>query len=45
MNIPRLSAGGVRHEHFERIANNTDNKNNPIALDKEELLQILEISL
>jgi alcohol dehydrogenase class IV len=41
LKIPRLSAFGVEMEKFERIVNITDNKNNPVNLLYEDLLQIL----
>jgi hypothetical protein len=41
MNIPRLRSGGILTEHFDKIVNATDNKNNPIPLDKAEMKQIL----
>lgn len=45
MNIPRLSQGGVTSADVEKIAAVTDNKNNPIALEHEELIEILEMAL
>jgi len=42
MNIPRLRSYGILPEHFEKIVNATDNKNNPIALDHDEMLEVLE---
>ncbi len=44
MNIPRLSQGGVTSSDFTKIVNATDNKNNPVALSKEEMLEILEMA-
>jgi alcohol dehydrogenase class IV len=44
MNIPRLSQGGVTFSDFIKIVNATDNKNNPAALNKEEMLEILEMA-
>ena len=35
MKIPRLGSGGVSPEHFDKIVRATDNKNNPVALEKE----------
>jgi alcohol dehydrogenase class IV len=42
MNIPRLRSGGVSPEHFEKIVHATDNKNNPVALGKDEMMEVLE---
>ncbi len=44
MNIPRLSHGGVTSSGFAKIVNATDNKNNPVALNKEEMMEILEMA-
>lgn len=44
MQIPRLSQGGLGASDFEKIVDHTDNKNNPVALDREEMLEILEIA-
>jgi alcohol dehydrogenase class IV len=44
MNIPRLGEGGVRSTDFEKIVNATDNKNNPVALNGEEMMEILEMA-
>jgi len=44
MNIPRLSEGGVTPSDFRKIVNATDNKNNPVALSKEEIHEILEMA-
>ena len=43
MKIPRLRSGGVSAEHFEKIVHATDNKNNPVALGKDEMMQVLEL--
>ena len=42
MNIPRLQSRGVSAEHFEKIVHATDNKNNPVALGKDEMIEVLE---
>lgn len=42
MQLPRLSAFGVKREDFSRIIELTDNKNNPVVLNKSDLLKILE---
>jgi alcohol dehydrogenase class IV len=42
MNIPSLRQQGIRPTDFEKIVTATDNKNNPVALQKEEMLEILE---
>ena len=44
MNIPGLSHGGVTSSDFAKIVNATDNKNNPVALNKEEMMEILEMA-
>jgi alcohol dehydrogenase class IV len=44
MNIPRLSEGGVTSLDFRKIVNATDNRNNPVALNKEEIHEILEMA-
>jgi alcohol dehydrogenase class IV len=44
MNIPRLSHGKVTSSDFTKIVNATDNKNNPVALSKEEMGAILEMA-
>ena len=44
MNIPKLSQGGVTSSDFTKIVNATDNKNNPVALSSEEMLEILEMA-
>jgi alcohol dehydrogenase class IV len=42
LHIPKLSEYGVRAEDLEKIADQTSNKNNPIKLSKEDLLEILK---
>jgi alcohol dehydrogenase class IV len=42
MNIPRLSAFGVKHEHIAEIVAVTGNKNNPVALSSDDMSLILE---
>ena len=44
MNIPRLSKGGVKRSDFAKIVDVTDNKNNPVALNGEEMIEILEMA-
>lgn len=44
MNIPRLSKYGVSRKDFEKIAVATGSKNNPVPLEPEELIEILEQS-
>lgn len=44
MKIPSLRSCGVLPGHFKKIVDATDNKNNPAALEKEEMMQILEMS-
>lgn len=45
MKIPSLSRCGVTSEDFERIVSITDNKNNPTSLNKEEMMEVLEMAL
>jgi alcohol dehydrogenase class IV len=45
MKISRLSSFGVKSENLEEIAKVTDNKNNPVALSTEEMMEILETRL
>ncbi|NJK97230.1 MAG: iron-containing alcohol dehydrogenase [Bacteroidales bacterium] len=42
MKIPRLSDYGVKKEKFKYIAEHTDNKNNPVFLSSDEMIEILE---
>jgi len=42
LQIPRLSKFGVTPSHFEKIIKGTENKNNPIALERDELWEVLE---
>jgi alcohol dehydrogenase class IV len=44
MNIPRLRSYGVSPEHFDKIVRATDNKNNPVALEKDEMITALEMA-
>ena len=44
MNIPGLAQGGVTPEDLERIVNVTDNKNNPVALERDEMIEVLEMA-
>jgi len=41
MNIPALNTYGIKESDFDKIIENTDCKNNPISLEKHELLTIL----
>jgi alcohol dehydrogenase class IV len=49
LNIPRLSAYGMTHEHFPEAVDKTQNassfKGNPIVLTENELIEILERAL
>ena len=45
MRIPRLGEYGVSENHLEKIVNATDNKNNPVVIDKEEITQVLRAAL
>jgi alcohol dehydrogenase class IV len=44
MDVPGLSDGGVTEKDFEKIINASDNKNNPVALTKDEMTEVLELS-
>jgi alcohol dehydrogenase class IV len=45
MNISRLGKYGIKHSDFDKIVSMTDVKNNPIKLNKEDLIEILEARL
>lgn len=45
MQIPRLATYGVTRADLKRIVAGTDNKNNPVKLNGEELAEVLEASL
>ena len=44
MKIPRLRNGGVLPQHYKKIVEVTENKNNPIALEKDEMMEVLEMA-
>ena len=44
MKIPTLLQYGVKPTHYEKIVKATDNKNNPVALEKDEMVEVLEIA-
>lgn len=44
LHIPRLSGYGVKSSDHEKIVHATDNKNNPIALAREEMLEVLKMA-
>ena len=44
MNIPKLAEGGVTPSDFNKIVTVTDNKNNPVTLNSEEMLEVLEMA-
>jgi alcohol dehydrogenase class IV len=44
LNIPKLGTLGVSSSDHDRIATITDNKNNPVKHDKQEILQILALA-
>ena len=41
LNLPGLKEAGVSESDFEKICSETDCKNNPVKLDKDELMEIL----
>ena len=45
MSIPKLSEGGVTLNDVERIVENTDNKNNPVKLNKDEIEEVLKMAM
>lgn len=45
MQIPQLSAGGVTPTDLDRIVKASDNKNNPVQLDREGMIEVLTLSL
>ncbi len=42
MNIPMLDKYGIKSTDFKKIVDLTENKNNPVKLEKEDLMAILE---
>jgi alcohol dehydrogenase class IV len=44
MHIPTLGQYGLTTADTERIVSNTDNKNNPVGLHKDEMAEVLELS-
>ena len=44
MRIPTLSHYGVKPDSYEKIVKATDNKNNPVSLNKDEMFEVLELS-
>lgn len=42
--IPRLVDYGITSQHFKKIAGATDAKNNPVALEKDEMMEVLEMA-
>jgi alcohol dehydrogenase class IV len=42
LQIPKLSAYNVMDTSFKKIADTTENKNNPIAFNREEMIAVLE---
>jgi len=45
MNIPKLSRGGVTLNDVEKIVKSTDNKNNPVKLNNDEIEEVLKMTL
>ncbi len=45
MAIPRLGQYGVTKNDFERIAKITENKNNPIEVGADEMIEVLELAV
>ncbi|WP_276368868.1 iron-containing alcohol dehydrogenase [Chryseolinea sp. H1M3-3] len=44
MKIPRLRQCGIDPTHFGKIVQSSDNKNNPVALNAEEMLEVLTMA-
>jgi len=44
-NIPTLSQGGVTPADIEKILDASDNKNNPVILEREEMAEVLELAM
>jgi alcohol dehydrogenase class IV len=44
MKIPKLSSFGIQETHFQKIVSITDNKNNPVALGKDEIFEVLKMA-
>ena len=42
LKIPRLGKFGIKEGHLEKIVLKTSNKNNPVQLEKEDLMEILK---
>ncbi len=42
LNLPRLSAYGIKESDLEKIISDTSNKNNPVKLSREDMLLILK---
>lgn len=45
LNIPTLRSYNVSPNDFDRIVADTDNKNNPVKLSKDELLEVLMMAM
>jgi alcohol dehydrogenase class IV len=45
LKIPKLRACGVTPGDFDKIVKASDNKNNPVALSKEEMLEVLNLAM
>lgn len=45
MKVPRLSTYGIGRNDLQRIVAATDNKNNPVKLDTDEMTEVLEMVL
>lgn len=44
MDIPGLAKAGVTAQDFEKIVKASDNKNNPVPLDTDEMMEVLEMA-
>jgi len=45
MHIPGLSQFGLHRSDFKKVIDATDNKNNPVPLNKDEMAEVLEHSM
>lgn len=44
LSIPKLSRVGVGTSDFNKIVKATDSKNNPVPLNQDEMIEVLELA-
>jgi len=44
MKIPSVSDFGIKPDYFQKIVDATDNKNNPVELRKDDMMEVLEMA-